>query len=280
MSMSMTTSLEGRDVAFSRPLDAELPHGTNAPSAVLLIPCTGSVSTSISITLDVELAIGKTDFSDDLEYALSTALSDKNYTMCDPRRRLAERDAAHPKKRNLQESVLLSPVVVTEIEQSCITKDSSASSCHVATAEMQAFGADTSEGIVASVDSIAKDDASFDTLLKMKGIVAVRVVPTTSRGTNVDASNAAAPSTSEATVRSSQTVMAVVLSVAALTLVVAVIVRRGARRKRHLWYGPTMEETYDENHCLGIQPRESFENTSDIDTLYSPKAEHPQAASF
>jgi hypothetical protein len=180
----------------------------------------------------------------------------------------------------LQESVLLSPVVVTETEQSCITKDHSASSCRVATAEMQAFGTDTSQNIVASVDSIAKDDVSFDSLLKRKGIVVVRVVQNPSRGTNIETSNAATTSTSESTVRSSQTVMAVVLSAAALTLVVAIIVKRGARKERHLWYGPTMEENYDENQCLGIQPRESFENASDIDTLYSPKAEHSQAASF
>jgi hypothetical protein len=278
MSMSMSTSPEGRDASIS------VPFVTDAPSAPFrterLIPCSGTVSTLVSMSLEVELVVGKTDFTGDLEQALTAALLDGSYTMCDPRRRLAEKTDLHQRKRSLQASILLSPVVVTATQQSCITTDSSATSCRVATAEMQAFGTDNSQSIVTSVDSITKDDVFFDTILKTKGIVAVRVIQQTNRGSNVEASNAATSSTLEPTVRSSQTIMAVVLSVAALTLVVAVIVRRGATRKRHLWYGPTVEETYDENQCLGIQPRESFENTSDVDTLYSPKAEHPHAASF
>jgi hypothetical protein len=92
MSMSMSSSPEGRDATFSPPLEVELLHGTDAPSAVpvveRLIPCAGSASTFVRITLEVELTVGKTDFSNDLEQALTTALLGESYTFCDPRRRL------------------------------------------------------------------------------------------------------------------------------------------------------------------------------------------------
>jgi hypothetical protein len=274
---------EGRDVTISLAAEVDVTPATEVPSSALLatptIPCTGSESTFVSVTLEIELAIGKTDFTEDLEQALTTAL-DGRYILCDPRRRLSEKSTLHPKTRMSQDSILLSPVVVRDTEQSCITKDTSASSCRVAIAEMQAFGTDSSESVVASIESIAKDDTSFDTTLIMKGIVAVRVVEKTNQGNNIEASSATTTSVSKATVRSSHTVMAVVLSVAALTLVIVVIVRRGARRRRHLLYGPTMEKTYSENQCLGIQPRDSFENSSDNETFYSPRVEHPQAASF
>lgn len=293
LSMSMTGGPANRDANISPPTPAPSPDvasapGSVPPSAVLLaervISCTGSTNTPVSITLEVELAVGKTNYAKDLEQALTNALaSDESYSMCDPSRRLAETKASSHEGRHLQDSpsILLSPVIVTETQQSCMAQGTSASSCVVATAEMEAFGTQDSRIIAASVDSIAKSDDTFDTKLKMNGIMDVRVVPNTNRATNIESSNSAISATSS-TVRSKQTILAIVCSVAAVTLVVALILRRGSRRRRHLWYGPTMEETYDENQCLGIQPRESFENETDGDspTYFSSKPEYPRATSF
>jgi hypothetical protein len=287
MSMSMSFAPEAKDATISpapAPEDTDPPTGSAVLLAEKLIACAGSANTPISITLEVELALGKTEFAKDLEHAITTALAaDGGYSMCDPSRRLAEIKASSYGIRELEENrILLSPVIVTETAQSCSATDPTASSCRVATAEMEAFGTYNSQIIAASVDAIAKNDASFDTELKMNGIMDVRVVPDTNRGiNNVEESNPAA-SNPKSTVRSTQTVVAIILSVAAVTLVVAIILRRGARRRRHLWYGPTMEETYDENQCLGIQPRESFESNSDIDNpiYYSPKPDYPRATSF
>jgi hypothetical protein len=124
MSMSMSTSPEGRDASLSVPLVTDAP---NAPFRTeRLIPCSGTASTFVSMLLEVELVVGKTVFTGDLEQALTAALLDGTYTMCDPRRRLTEKTYLHQTTRSLQESILLSPVVVTASEQSCITTDTSA----------------------------------------------------------------------------------------------------------------------------------------------------------
>lgn len=290
--MSMTEGPANRDA--NTPMtpapspDVASSPGSDPPSAVLLaerlISCTGSITTPVSITLEVELAVGKTNYSKDLEHALTTALaSDDSYSMCDPSRRLAKTKASSHTGRHLQDSpsIVLSPVIVAETQQSCVAQATSASSCMVATAEMEAFGTQNSQIIAASIDSIVKNDDTFDTELKMIGIVDVRVVPNKNRETNIEASNSAI-SPANSTVRSKQTIMAIVLSVAAVILVVAIILHRGSRKRRHLWYGPTMEETYDENRCLGIQPRENFQNEMDVvsPTYLSPKQEYLRAASF
>ncbi|KAG7350243.1 hypothetical protein IV203_009603 [Nitzschia inconspicua] len=286
MSMSMSIPPSGRDAPLiSLPRDtatpAPSPESTSPPSGIViqaerLLRCTGSTNTAVRVTLQVELAIGKTHFEKDLETALTSALTRKErFSMCDPSRRLTE----WKMNRQLEvDRIFLSPLIVTELQQTCTAQDDSESSCRLATAEMAAFGTDDSQIILNTLDSIVKDDSSFHTELKMNGILDIRIVQEqlgdTDRGSNIDAaiSESSSANSSPSTIRSRQNVTAIVLSVTAVIVLVAVIIRRGARRRRHLWYGPTMEEIYDENQCLGIQPRESFESPSDMDspTYQSP----------
>jgi hypothetical protein len=127
------------------------------------------------------------------------------------------------------------------------------------------------------VDSISKESETFHTELKMKGIVDVRVVPETSRGANVGASNSSISTTG--TISSTHTIMAVVLSAAGVTLLVGIILRRGSIRRNHFGYAPTLEETYD-NQCLGIQSLERMENSSDQGTHHTLRSPNPTVASF
>ena len=280
MSMSMGTETEQK-LATLEPVTSPSTSPadqTDSPSEVIVveaqssIPCTGATSTAVVFTVEVELTPGKTDFATDLERALTNSLSNKGYTMCDPRRGLKRH-----RKRKLQDGALLSPVIVIETGQSCGATSSAAGSCRTASVAMEAYGTEARDEVVAAVDTITNDDATFESELMTKGIVDVRVIET-SRGNNVAESNSSASSAN--TVRSSQTVMAVVLSVAAVTLVVAIILRQGTKRRRQFGYGPTMEEAYDESHCLGIQSLERMEQSSDYDTHYTPDSAYPQAASF
>mmetsp|Transcript_23669 Transcript_23669/g.41578 ORF Transcript_23669/g.41578 Transcript_23669/m.41578 type:complete len:335 (-) Transcript_23669:766-1770(-) len=241
-----------------------------------LVRCTGPPSTDLYLLLEVELSAGKTEFIEDLTQALNYALS-VSYQLCDARRSLMESSTGNDRgERQLieEKGILISPISIKETGEECSVQSVLASSCNLALADFEAFGADAGDRVVSSIESVITKNDSFENELMLHGIVGIRIREI-NRGTNVDASNSSKTIRQANNMSSGQTTMALVLSAAAVTLIVAIILRRGAIRRRHLGYIPTEEEQYDDRYCLGISPREQLcspdraEHSSDVDTYNS-----------
>jgi hypothetical protein len=230
--------------------------------------------------LEVELAVGKSDYTFDLQKALENALS-KDYALCEAGRRLTKSSPEVGMKRRRilvdgdgDNEILLSPLVFKDTGEECTQQSVLASSCVVTTVEFEAYGTDNEDMIMSSLKSITVESSTFDTELMMNGIVDVRFHEA-NRSNSIDYSNSSVHLRSTSNLTSGQTTMAVVLSLAAVILVAAIILRRSAARRKHMGYGPTYEEQYG-NECLGITSLDRMEHSSDSsDTYYSPRIPFP-----
>jgi hypothetical protein len=222
--------------------------------------CVGQPSARMTVYLEVELAVGKEDFSDDLARILGIALS-VEYPSCDgSRRRQAAR--GDDSMRDLQSDggvTRMGAITVEETEGRCDAHSMLARSCRRAEANIDVFGGgdDATGSIGTSLKSITGDNERIANELRMSGILDVRVVNTPIGGSTTPVTSDQTTSTSDINSSNSspaggrsesgRATMAIVLSVLGVSVVLVVILRRGSRlRRRHrrtnlMEYAPTFD---------------------------------------
>lgn len=235
-SMSMSMSMEN-DFPNSTP--SPLPVGNRSPTeAVTISPtaqitlnngidttmprvgCDEQIQSVVTFVLEVETAIGKESYTDDVADALKKALANEYDSCAFPRRQLED-----------GVSILLGAVIITDKQSAvpCAVQSPLADRCDIARADI-IVSSEADESLVRttmkeSTENILEYDKIFDDELLLEGVIDVRVAgnaqvtPNGARG-NEDRVSSGSPAT---------TAVISVASVGALLLALVAARRRGPK---------------------------------------------------